>query len=316
VVNNHTHPRADQAFRKGIWRPSRLLALSARLQISKTQFEQWRLRTAELDSREQDKMRNQFAVLAGLLVVTAMPMSVTAEDWGNLSGQIIYDGDPPTPPAVKITKDKECCGKHNVVDESLLVNAENHGVRNVIIFLVPERDAQVPVHESYQESANAEVLLDNDKCRFEPHVVLLRTGQKLKIGNSDPIGHNAKIDTFNNPPINITIPQGDFRTFECTNEERLPARVSCSIHPWMKAWVVIRSNPYMAVTDEEGKFEIKNLPVGTHKFMFWQEKAGYVAEVTMDGAKTKWRRGTVELKIEPGDNDMGVIKVLPSLFDK
>jgi hypothetical protein len=261
-------------------------------------------------------MQKHLVVLATLLMIAALSTNVAAADWGNLSGQIIFDGDPPTPPPVKITKDKECCGKHNVINESLLVNPDNGGVRNVIIFLVPERGAEVPVHESYAESANDEVLLDNNKCRFDPHVVLLRTSQKLKIGNSDPIGHNAKIDTFNNPPINITIPQGDFRTFECKNEERLPARVSCSIHPWMKAWVVIRANPYMAVTDEDGKFEIKNLPAGSHKFMFWQEQAGYVAEVSIDGAKAKWRRGTVEVKIDSGNNDMGVIKVAPSLFDK
>jgi hypothetical protein len=261
-------------------------------------------------------MRKLFAVFAGLLVMGVLAANVAAQEWGHLSGQITFDGDPPKPPAVKITKDQECCGKHNVIDESLLVNPENHGVRNVIIFLVPEKDAPPAVHASYKESEKDERSLDNDKCRFAPHVVLMRTSQTLKIGNADPIGHNAKIDTFNNPPINITIPQGDFRMFQCENEERLPARVSCSIHPWMKAWVVIRSNPYMAVTDENGRFEIKNLPVGTHKFMFWQEASGYVAEVSIDGAKTKWKRGTVEIKIEPGDNSMGVIKVAPSLFDK
>ena len=261
-------------------------------------------------------MQKQISVLVGLLVVAVISANAAAAEWGNLSGQFVFDGDPPKPPAVKITKDQECCGKHNVIDESLLVNPDNKGIRNVIVFLLTDEDEEVPVHESYAASAKDEVMLDNDKCRFAPHVVLMRTSQTLKIGNSDPIGHNAKIDTFNNPPINITIPQGDFRTFECENDEKLPARVSCSIHPWMKAWVVIRSNPYMAVTDENGNFEIKNLPVGTHKFMFWQEKAGFVAEVNLGGEKTKWRRGTVEVKIAPGDNSMGVIKITPSLFDK
>jgi hypothetical protein len=262
-------------------------------------------------------MRREFAVMGALLFVTLMSASVTAAEWGNLTGQFIYDGDPPKPPAAKITKDKECCGKHNVIDESLLVNPENRGIRNVIVFLVTDEGAELPVHESYQESENDELLLDNDKCRFNPHVLLLRTSQTLKVGNSDPIGHNAKIDTFEreNPPVNITIPSGDFRTFNYVKRERLPVRVSCSIHPWMMGWVVIRDNPYMAVTDENGKFTIKNLPVGTYEFMFWQEAAGYVDEVTVDGKKKSWRR-TVEIKIDTGDNDMGVMKVAPDLFDK
>lgn len=32
-------------------------------------------------------------------------------------------------------------------------------------------------------------------------------------------------------------------------EERLPASVSCSIHPWMTARLLIRDNPYTGVTN-------------------------------------------------------------------
>ena len=38
-----------------------------------------------------------------------------------------------------------------------------------------------------------------------------------------------------------------------------------------------------AVTDENGEFEIKNLPAGKHTFQIWQEAAGYVDEVKQDG---------------------------------
>jgi plastocyanin len=252
-----------------------------------------------------------------LLSVGCMTTQVIAADWGDLRGQVVYDGDPPKPKAVSITKDKPFCGKHNLVQESLLVNTKNKGIKNVIVFLYLGRGASdsCDVHESYEETAKAEVVLDNDKCRFNPHVVLLRTSQTLKLGNSDPIAHNVKIDTFTNPPINYTLPSGGSMSHQFAKEERLPAQVSCSIHPWMKGWLVIRKHPYMAVTDEDGKFEIKNLPAGEWQFTFWQERAGYLREVKVGDTQTS-RRGRANITIRAGDNDLGVIKAGPKLFEQ
>lgn len=270
-------------------------------------------------------MKRVLGIMVAVVASCLLSGFTHAADWGNLSGQFIYDGQPPTPPLVKITKDKECCGKLNVVDESLVVNAETKGIANVILYLYPSttssgslsaKAAQIPIHPSYQETEKAEIKLDNFKCRFDPHVVLLRTTQSLVVGNSDPIGHNTKIDTFKNDPINYTIPSGGTLKHQFPNAERMPSRVSCSIHPWMIGWVLIRDNPYMAVTDKDGKFSIKNLPVGTWEFMFWHEKAGYVDQVTLGGSKQEWKKGRAKFVIKSGNNDLGVIKVSPQVFEK
>ena len=44
----------------------------------------------------------------------------------------------------------------------------------------------------------------------------------------------------------------------------------------MVAYWVILDHPYAAISDENGNFEIKDLPVGTHEFNVWQESAGYL----------------------------------------
>ena len=49
--------------------------------------------------------------------------------------------------------------------------------------------------------------------------------------------------------------------------------VVCNIHPWMKAYILSLDHPYMAVTGEDGTFEIKNMPAGQHEFQFWHEIA-------------------------------------------
>ncbi|MCA9066870.1 MAG: hypothetical protein KDA96_27575, partial [Planctomycetaceae bacterium] len=44
-------------------------------------------------------------------------------------------------------------------------------------------------------------------------------------------------------------------------------------HTWMLAWQLPLDHPFAAVTDENGNFEIPNLPAGTHKFIVWHEGA-------------------------------------------
>ena len=42
---------------------------------------------------------------------------------------------------------------------------------------------------------------------------------------------------------------------------------------------MVLDNPYFAVTDDKGNFEIKNVPAGTQKVVVWQEavaKGGFV----------------------------------------
>jgi hypothetical protein len=238
----------------------------------------------------------------------------TTEEWGSLKGQFVYEGSPFEPKKLTITKDQEECCKHNLVDESLLVGAEGNELRNVVVFLAPAKNAQVPIHPDLEATANAERKLDNLSCRFDPRIVTLWTKQTLIVGNSDPIGHNALIDTVKNPPLNVTIPSGGSLAKTFAAEERIPVPVSCSIHPWMRGWLLIRDNPYMAVTDKEGRFELQHVPVGTWEFVFWHERATYLTEVTIDGKLTQWRRGRAEIAIDADGVDLGVIKVAAKHF--
>ena len=80
----------------------------------------------------------------------------------------------------------------------------------------------------------------------------------------------------------------------------------------MKGYVLPRDNPYFAVSGADGKFEIKDLPVGKLEFQVWQEKAGNFKDYTTGG----WKSGRFEFDIKAGDNDLGTIKFDPKLFTK
>jgi hypothetical protein len=254
-------------------------------------------------------------LISWFALIFAGTTAVLGQQWGNVSGTFVYGGSPPTPIPLQVTKDVEVCGKHKLVAESLVVSPDK-GLANVVVYLnLGRRDKPPAVHPSYGESAESSIRLDNIDCRFEPHVALLRTNQTLLIGNKDPVGHNTKIDCISNASINPIVAAGAELPHKFSEAERLPATVSCNVHPWMSAYLVIKDNPYFAVTDENGHFEIQNMPVGKWSFQFWHEKPGYVKEVVRNGRSEKWNKGRLEIDVKPGENDLGTIEVPASLFE-
>lgn len=238
-----------------------------------------------------------------------------AFEGGDLKGRFVYDGVPPARKPVEITADREFCGKQNILKENLVVNPVNRGIANVVVWLYQaSREAPPPVHPSYRATEKAEVHLDCRGCRFDPHVCVLRTTQTLLIRNLNPIGDSAKIDTLSNPPINILVPVDGRWRQTYSRPERLPAPVSCSLHPWESAWLLVVEHPYVAASDADGNFVIKSLPVGRRLFQFWHEQPGYLTEVKHRGSATTWRRGRVEMLIKPGENDLGELRLAPPLF--
>ena len=55
-------------------------------------------------------------------------------------------------------------------------------------------------------------------------------------------------------------------------EVMMPVR--CNNHPWMNAFINVSATPFFAVTDAEGRFEIKGLPAGTYTLAAVHEKMG------------------------------------------
>jgi hypothetical protein len=46
----------------------------------------------------------------------------------------------------------------------------------------------------------------------------------------------------------------------------------CNVHPEMEAYVLVLTNPYYAVTDEEGSFRIEGVPAGTYDIRVWNKR--------------------------------------------
>ena len=246
--------------------------------------------------------------LISMILLLAISSAVSAAEWGTIKGRFVYKGVPPVPEKIKPNKDVAVCGKHPLVNESLVVSKDGE-LANVFVY---SREKSLDVHPDYEKTAKEPVELDNKMCRYAPHCAVIRTSQPLILKNSDTIAHNVKADPFSNGAFNVLIPPGaqDEKTF--SRGERLPATVGCNIHPWMSGFLLIREDPYMTVSAEDGTFEIKNLPVGEIEFQLWQEKAGYLDGAVVKGKPAK--KGRVTIDVKPGVLDLGDIVVDAKLF--
>jgi len=252
--------------------------------------------------------------LAWAFTTIAWVGSASAAEWGSLKGKLVYEGKAENKP-LSITKDVEYCSKQKPVDESLVVG-EGGALQNLFVYLSPARGAKVEVHPDFKTADLKPMVLDNRGCHFQPHALVLWTAQPLEVRNSDPgLGHNTNASELReNTGFNETIPNNKPLVKKFTKSEPNPSRVTCSIHPWMNAYILIRDNPYMAVSNKDGVFEIKNIPAGKQSFTFWHEAKGYVRDFKVGDEETD-RKGQVDLVIPAGKTlDLGTIKVSPDVL--
>jgi hypothetical protein len=224
-------------------------------------------------------MRRLSPVLAGAIVLAAAA-TVSAEGWGTIKGQVVLAGDVPKPVAVNVDKDKEACLKNGpIFPDDLVVNPKNKGVKWAIVYLISAEGFKkdIPIHPKLKNIKEKVVEIDQPCCKFEPHLLAMRQGQTLLVKNSAEIAHNVNIlGGARGPSLNQIVPsKGKFKVEDIVARP-IPISVKCDIHGWMSAKIAVLNHPYFAVTDDDGKFEIKDAPAGDFRVVVWHEKQGWV----------------------------------------
>jgi len=242
---------------------------------------------------------------------------IAAGQWGDLSLRLVYGGEPPKPAPLKIDRDKGICKEGELVDESLLVGAKDKGIANVVVWLVrASGEPAVPIHPDYEKHIPAEAPLNIKGCRYERHVTLVRLPQALVIHNQDPIAYNVRCDLAANTSFNVLLRADEQQHYGFQAAEKLPVPLSDAVHPWMRGWLVIRDDPYAAVSDASGKIALKNLPVGRWTFRLWHERCGYLRSFKRGDEDVLWPKEGLTLDIKVGANDLGDALVNPEIFAK
>jgi plastocyanin len=249
-------------------------------------------------------------LLSAIAAIT-LASPVAAQEWATIKGRFVLDGEAPAPRALDVNKDRDFCGPFMLKDETIKVDANNN-LANVALWIFLARGESAPTHRMYEEKAKEQVVMTNEKCLYIPRIITVIAGQEVTFKNEDPIPHNFKVEGFLNDAFNNLVPANGVFVKTLTKEERTPMNASCAIHPWMIGKVIVRDSPYMAVSAEDGTFEIENVPVGKWNFQIWHEKPGYVRTVEIGGKSSTDRRGVIEIDVTKAKNgvlDLGDIKI-------
>lgn len=200
-----------------------------------------------------------------------------------MTGRVLFEGTPPENPLVRMSSDPKCMEAN--ADGSL--RFENYlvadgGLDNVFVHV---KDG---LGNYYFDTPAEPAKIDQQGCRYVPHVLGVRAGQPIEITNSDATMHNVHALPDVNGEMNLAqFRQGqkDVRMFTAP-EVMVP--VKCDLHPWMYAYVGVVAHPFFAVTTNGGRFELKGLPPGTYTVEAWHAKAGtQTQQVTIGASESK-----------------------------
>jgi hypothetical protein len=210
------------------------------------------------------------AVAFGVAVLLSAPVgayeAVEVKDGGTISGEVKFQGEPPAPAKLAVTKDNEVCGKEKTSPD-LVVGADK-GVQNVVV-----RIKDIPKGKK-MEVPTTNPTFDQKGCEYHPHVLAFPAGSTIDILNSDGILHNVHTTSSANPSFNVAQPKFKKKIEKKVEKPEMPIKVQCDAHGWMHAWWISQEHPYYAVTDASGAFKIADVPPGDYEVELWHEQLG------------------------------------------
>jgi plastocyanin len=126
---------------------------------------------------------------------------------------------------------------------------------------------------AFEQAEPGHATLDQRNETFVPHVLAITTGTVVNFPNSDHLYHNvfslSKAARF------------DLGRYAAGKSKSVRfdkpgiVRVFCDIHSHMNAFILVFSHPFFAVTDDEGRYRIDNVPSGTYTIVAWSDRGNF-----------------------------------------
>ena len=129
-------------------------------------------------------------------------------------------------------------------------NIKVQGLRtpdNIVVYItkMPPKDFDL---------SKTKFVMDQRSLEFVPHVLPVPVGASIEFPNHDQVAHNvfsmSRTKTFN---------LGSYKPGESKTvvfDQAGIVELRCDVHAEMSAYILVMENPYFAVTDKNGNFEI------------------------------------------------------------
>ena len=232
-----------------------------------------------------------------LLFILALGSTLWAKDLPkaqSVSGVVRFDGPRPKRTPIPLTPESRKLYDKHPLSEVKLGSAKGE-VQNVFVYV----KKGLPEGKSYKAPKEG-ALVNQKKSMFRPRVQGVFVGQEVSMRNSDPLIHNVRSLSEENRPFNIGQPAGTPDRKKVFKDKEGPIELRCDFHPWMRAYLFVMEHPYFAVTDAQGHFTIKELPVGNYTLAIWHEAFGEQEQkITVKAGGLK----DIEFNLKPAKRD-------------
>jgi hypothetical protein len=219
------------------------------------------------------KMWQTSCAMLAMLLMAAASRSPAQSDYtvvavtngGTIMGTVKWSGPEPKGLNVLVNKDPEVCDPEARKEKNLerLLVGPNGGVANTIVYLKNISRGKAMDLPAPRRS------LDQRHCRYEPHILLVPQTAELAMKSSDAVLHTVHMDGA--ASFNLPFP---FTDRVITRNMDTPGLVNLRCnggHVWMNAEMMVVPHPYYAVSDQDGRFELTDVPPGDYEVVAWHE---------------------------------------------
>jgi len=209
---------------------------------------------------------------------------VSVADGGTIKGTVKWLGPLPHLTSLEIDKDPQICdpdGNHKQRDLERLLVAPDGGIANAVIFL---RDV---TRGKPMDLIAGRQYLNQKNCRYEPHILLVPVGGNLQVKSSDPTLHTVHMTGASDYNLPFTLKD---QIINRPMNRAGAVQLRCNAgHVWMNGEMIVASHPYYAVTDQNGYFELSQVPPGDYEIVAWHEGWKIVGESPLYDVMTQRR---------------------------
>ncbi len=219
-------------------------------------------------------IRTLVIAIAALVFATSAQAKykvITVSDGGAVKGKVSLGSAKVNTAEFTISKDPQICGTG--IRKVPMVRANGDALLDAVVYLVKVKKGKA------MPKSLSTLKLNQKGCSFAPYLSVMSNKGTLEALNSDPTLHNIhvyeEIGRARRTVFNVSQPdQGSVVKKKISLRRGDGLKIECDAHDFMHAFAFVAKNPYFAVVNDKGEYQIKDIPPGDYVIQVWHGVLG------------------------------------------